>query len=347
MENFFSILDQMKQEHDRDRGINSSVLIIDAMNMFLRNFQGSPAMTQYGDHIGGVLGFIRSLIHNIKLFNPSRCIICMEGDGGSEWRRKLLPEYKKGRVNKAHFNRMDGFAQDESENLQRQIKRLGEYLNDLPVTVLFINGYEADDIISWVVCDYLEGFDFYETMIVSSDKDFLQLTTDKVKVYRPIEKRVYDAEEVSKEFGIKSENYLTLRTVTGDDGDNIKGINGLGHKTLLKYFPEIIDEVVSHERLVEIAKQRTQEGSTYKAYEKVLLSTKRLHRNYQLMQLHKSNVDVSGMTQLRKTLDRGVYKTDTLEFARKTSEDQISHVISPTELNKVMTKLDRYATREL
>lgn len=337
----------MEHQRSQDHGVNSNILVIDAMNMFIRNFQSSPAMTKYGDSIGGVAGFLRSLFHNIKMFNPSRCIIAMEGRDGAKWRRELLPEYKKGRRNKSKFNRIAGMKLDESTNAKNQIQRLGEYLNDLPVQILFLDGYEADDIVSFLVTDYFDEDSYNELVIVSSDKDFLQLTSDKVKVYRPMERKLYDCYDVSQEYRILKDNYLTLRAACGDTSDNIEGVRGLGQKNILKYFPEMEDQIVTISDIIDKAQMEIDDGSKYKAYKRVLLSSERLRLNERIMQLSECSIHHSGKSQIRRILDKDIYATDILEFQKKTAEDGISHLIHQSDIRRSLSKLDRYADKTI
>ena len=72
---------------------------------------------------------------------------------------------------------------------------------------------------------------------MSTDKDFLQLVDDRIKVWSPTKKKRYDVENFEEEYGIRPNNYLLLRMFEGDRSDNISGVKGIGKKTLLKNFP--------------------------------------------------------------------------------------------------------------
>ena len=93
-----SILDEIKKSGgDLDIGKpNDSVMLIDGMNLFIRVFSAIPTTNDDGIHIGGIVGFLRSLAFNINMIRPTRAIIVFDGKGGSNRRRKIFPQYKMG-----------------------------------------------------------------------------------------------------------------------------------------------------------------------------------------------------------------------------------------------------------
>ena len=101
-EKYLSILEQIKNdgglvEHNNP---NDKVLIIDGLNTFIRVFSVVPITNVDGAHVGGIIGFLKSIGFAIKMHNPTRCIIVFDGEGGSDRRRKLFPEYKAKRRTK-------------------------------------------------------------------------------------------------------------------------------------------------------------------------------------------------------------------------------------------------------
>ena len=78
-----------------------------------------------------------------------------------------------------------------------------------------------------------------KSFIVSADKDFLQLVTNNITVYRPVEKEYYTPQTVIDKFQLTPHNFILQKTLLGDNSDNVKGIKGLGEKGLLKKFPEL------------------------------------------------------------------------------------------------------------
>ena len=95
---FISFLEQTKnQEHKSITHLNDRVLIVDGLNTFIRSFAVNPAINDDGLHIGGLVGFLKSIRYSSDVLKPSRVIIVFDGKGGSKKRRKILPEYKGNR----------------------------------------------------------------------------------------------------------------------------------------------------------------------------------------------------------------------------------------------------------
>ena len=99
-EKYLSILDEIKKHgggSDITKNPNEKVLIIDGLNTFIRVFSVIPTTNDDGIHIGGIVGFLKSVGYAIKMLGPTRTIIVFDGKGGSNRRRKLYPEYKAKR----------------------------------------------------------------------------------------------------------------------------------------------------------------------------------------------------------------------------------------------------------
>ena len=75
--------------------------------------------------------------------------------------------------------------------------------------------------------------------IISSDRDYLQLVSERITVYSPTKKIFYTPKKVLDEYGVSSENFLNYKVLTGDSGDNVPGIKGIGPKTITKLYPEL------------------------------------------------------------------------------------------------------------
>jgi 5'-3' exonuclease len=164
-----------------------------------------------------------------------------------------------------------------------QIQRVVEYLDNLPLTVLSYDNIEADDTIGYICKQVLTKSNI---TIMSTDKDFLQLTNDRIQVWSPTKKKMYDEEAVLEEYGISSHNLIWYRVLDGDKSDNISGVRGLGLKTIQKKLPflsenrivemdEVVNELPEHKDIIDL--------------------------NYRLMQL--TDVDISASTKT-KIVDR-------------------------------------------
>lgn len=341
------LLNEVEREHREGRTLSkdSHLLIIDGLNTFIRVFSAVPALNDDGDHIGGVTGFLRSVASVIRLHKPTRCIIVFDGKGGSRRRKELYPDYKANRANKTAFNRHKEFAslEDEQESMRRQYGRLIEYLHCLPVTTMAIDQVEADDVIAYIANE-LYTDDNERVTICSTDRDFLQLVNHRINVWSPIKKRMYTPALMQEEFGFDSKNYLLYRAFIGDKSDNIPGVNGVGGKSLLKYFPmfaenrEIpIDEIVDHAYIAE---------KRYKVYDRVCESRAQIELNYKLMQLKAVDIDGRSKSLVRNIVHQDIQRTNILEFKQMFLSDKMYTVIKDLDnwLAKSFNTLNAFAT---
>ena len=274
---------------------NDHVLLIDGLNTFIRAFSVNPSLNEDGSHVGGLVGFLKSVRFAVNKFKPTRCIVVFDGKGGAKPRQKIYSQYKAGRKVRSRLNRNVDWAtnpQDEHESMKLQIGRLIEYLEHLPLPILALDRLEADDIISYVTNVTLKDS---KTTIMSTDKDFLQLVSPRVQLYSPTKKITYDEELVKKEFGIYPQNMLTCRVIDGDKSDGIPGVRGIGIKTLIKEFPELTEnEKFDIKRLLDSASSKTTKASKLISNNEYIVK-----RNYLLMQLQ--DPDISNHTKLKIT----------------------------------------------
>lgn len=262
----------------------SSILIIDGLNTFLRSFTMINHINPDGHHIGGLTGFLKSIGYAIRMCDPTKVVIVFDGVGGSNARRNLFPEYKANR----NANRMTNYSifqskAEEQESINNQMERLIQYLKCLPITIVGIDGLEADDIIGYLATKFEKHDETQRVTIMSADKDFLQLVTDKVHCYSPVKKKIYTPKDVLEEFSVSSYNFLNYKVLMGDASDNIPGITGLGPKKLIKLFPELSsDTKVTVENIIEKSAELINEN---KLYLSVVERRHQLSINHQLMSL--------------------------------------------------------------
>ena len=150
------------------------ILIVDALNMYFRSYIVDPRLSSNGQPIGGVKGFLKILQKLVRETKPDQVVIAWDGPGGSRKRKTINNNYKEGRK-PLRLNR-DIKHLTENEELENKVwqqTRLIEYINSLPIIQLMLEAVEADDIISMVVGS--PKYKGWQKVIVSSDKDFLQL----------------------------------------------------------------------------------------------------------------------------------------------------------------------------
>ena len=309
-----NILNEVEQERETNhlRERNSRVLIIDGLNTFIRSWTTNPTMNEDGDHTGGVIGSLKSIGYQIREFNPTRCIVTFDGKDGSQSRKKIHEGYKAGREkNRFRVNRQyQGMMDEEEERLsmKQQFIWLNDILDYLPISTMIYDGIEADDTIAYLT-KHNESDLGNEVVIVSTDKDFLQLVSDKVKVFSPTKKKLYDRQMVFDEYGIWPENLLLYRTLDGDKSDNIPGIRGCGIKTLLKRFPELSeDRTITHEEFFQLCEDKQ---GKIKLYDDILKAKDQLLMNKRLMELDEPHIPTN---QKLKILDR--FNENDIEFKK-------------------------------
>tara|TARA_Y100000361_G_scaffold131704_1_gene128559 strand:+ start:1402 stop:2418 length:1017 start_codon:yes stop_codon:yes gene_type:complete len=280
---YLSIFDEIKKKGGSIDGgePNDKVLIIDGLNTFIRVFSVIPTTNDDGIHVGGIVGFLRSIGYTINMIRPTRTIIVFDGKGGSSRRRKIYPEYKQNRKTKYRVNRAYDFAsqEDEKQNMMMQLARCVEYLDTLPVTVMSYDNIEADDTIGYLCRQVLTDS---QITVMSTDKDFLQLANGRIKIWSPTKKKMYDDKMVMNEFGISAGNLIWYRVLDGDKSDNISGVRGLGLKTIQKKLPFLKENrIVNIDEVIDVLPD----------------SKDTIELNYKLMQL--SDVDISGSTKTK------------------------------------------------
>ena len=315
-----SILDEIKKsggEVDNEKP-NDSVLLIDGMNLFIRVFSAIPTTNEDGVHVGGIVGFLRSLAFNINMIRPTRAIIVFDGKGGSNRRRKIFPEYKMGRKMSYRLNRAHDFLtrEEEQQMMIRQLNRVVEYLECLPVSIMNMEQTEADDVIGYLSKHIYRNS---KTTIVSTDKDFLQLVDKNTNVYSPTKKKMYDEEKVFEEYGIHPKNFLLFRMFDGDKSDGIPGVNGIGKKTLIKLFPFM--ETEQKFELDDI--YRSAETQKNPLCEKVLQSKDLLDLNRQLMDLEDGIISGQTKLKVKEIVERPIQRVIKHRFQTMFLEDKL------------------------
>lgn len=258
------------------------ILLIDGLNaLFIRNYIANPSLSLNGAPIGGVFGAFKSLQKLCNEIKPDKIIICW--DGGSRKRKQQNSNYKKGRK-PLHLNRSTK-VMSETEELENKIwqqTRLFECLNCLPVIQFMFDDIEADDIIAYL-CKYFKN---ENKIIVSSDKDFLQLCFDnKTVLYRPIQKEILTKKNIPEIYGIHPNNMCLARAISGDKSDNLLGVKGIALKGLAQRLVFLKEEkTYSIEEIIKYCKEQSEE-SKIKFWSKIFDAEDVIKSNYKIMQL--------------------------------------------------------------
>ena len=285
----FALLDEVQEQGEETvLKKHDKVLLIDGLNLFFRNFAMMNMVNPDGVHIGGLGGFFRSLGAMIRQTQPTSVYVVFDGAGSTSNRKNLLSEYKGSR-NLQRITNWDAFdsLEEEHDSKVDQIVRVIQYLKLLPVKTTIIDKVEADDIIA-VLANKLVKKHNSTCFIVSSDKDFVQLVTDKIILYRPMEKEYYTPKVVKEKFGVSPENFIIYKTLLGDNSDNIPGVKGLGIKGIFKKFPELQEKNLTLENIFEIS---TRKFKDHVVYSRILQDEDKLRTSFRVMDLGTPMID--------------------------------------------------------
>ena len=307
------------QEHGDELPQSERYLLIDGLNLFFRNFSAINAVNSNGVHIGGLGGFFRSLGALIRTLQPTQVYMVFDGVGSSNNRKNIIPEYKSNRnVSRITKHELFDNLEDEDDSKVDQIVRIIQYLKTLPVKTVSLPRVEADDIIAYL-SSTLPTQPEDRVFIVSSDKDYLQLVSDKVIVYRPIEK---------EKFNVTPHNFLLYKLLMGDNSDGVTGIKGLGSKGLFKRFPEIATRDLSFDDLLDLAEAKLKE---HIIYARVLHDIPLLEDKYRVMDLSNPMMDDKDKMFIDKFVENTPLNFLPETFVEMCEEDQIGNLIRNTD----------------
>lgn len=229
-------------------------LLVDGDNLFKIGFHGVREFFVEGNHIGGLYHFINTLRRQLVDNEYDKVVVFWDGKDNSKSRRELYPAYK--------LNRKNNMTEEKLESYYSQKNRVKQYLEEIFVRQVEIEGNESDDLIAF----YCQISPNENKMIFSSDKDLLQLIDEKTSLYSPLQKYTYQNGDLVK-FGnsyIPHNNILVAKIFLGDQSDNIQGIKQLGEKTFIKYFPQVLEKPISVDDILTrteiLAKENTKKN---------------------------------------------------------------------------------------
>ena len=312
-----------KIQPSEPRKLNDHILVIDAMNTFIRNFTMINLMNPQGSHVGGLVGFLKSLGFLVRTFEPTRVVVVFDGPGSTAARKTVNSDYKANRQIKRITNwEMYDNKDQEYASMSAQIERLIEYLHMLPVDLLAIDKVEADDVIAYIG----KQFDQSKVTIVSSDKDFMQIVNDRVQIYSPVKKKVYGPVEVLEEQGVLPSNYLIVKSLLGDNSDNLSGVKGLGIKGILKHFPKLIDTPnMDLDYVYEICEEGVEKT---KILAKILERKHAVDQNHGLMNLMEPQLSDRQISIILDVLEMPCQQLNATAFMLMLQQDNIQHGIT-------------------
>lgn len=207
------------------------LFLLDAYALIYRAYYAlirSPRVTSKGLNTSAIFGFCNTLDDLLRRENPTHIAVCFDPPGGSTFRHEMYPEYKAQR-------------DKQPEDITLSIPYIKEILEAYRIPTLEVNGFEADDVIG-TLSQMAEkaGFD---TFMMTPDKDYGQLVTDHVSMYRPALRgegfEIRGPQQVCERYGISSpRQVIDLLALEGDASDNVPGCPGVGEKTAAKLIVE-------------------------------------------------------------------------------------------------------------
>ena len=294
------------------------VLIIDALNMFLRAYIVDPSLSTNGEPIGGFKGSIKILQKLVRMTKPDGIVIVWDGPNGSRKRRSIDKNYKEGRKPIRLNRSIKSFSEeDEMENRIWQQTRAIEYFNEMPIVQVMIPEVEADDVISYLT--RMTHYDGWQKVIVSNDKDFYQLCDEETIVYRPTSDEVYNKKRIVEELGVHPRNMALARALVGDSSDNLPGIKAVGFKTIQRRLGFLgadkdytIDDVVSYCEKVE---------KPLKFHHNIVEGHKKIEHNYKMMQLYSPMLSPQSKDFIRNAVENFDCNFNKIEIIKKMRDD--------------------------
>jgi|TARA_R110002153_G_scaffold1130_7_gene5419 5'-3' exonuclease len=326
-----NILKNLKQTPPRS--LNDHILIVDAMNMLIRSFSLLKAMNPDGHHIGGLVGFLRSLGYVTRIFDPTRVVVVWDGKGGSANRKNIDPNYKANRATSriTHWGLYDT-KEEETEALIGQLYRVQDYLDCLPIQQLSMEKLEADDVIAYIANEAGASSKVNKVTIVSSDKDFLQLVDKTIEVYAPVKKKTFTKDNIFEELKVLPENYNVVKALTGDNSDNLAGVKGLGIKTIVSEFPNLLkDPTCDLQYIYDTCAAKLKEKKVKKIFPKIITEWDRVETNFQLMDLNVSDLDEKEKEFVNEVIKSPINDLQTGAFLHLLDQDKIEGITKNTE----------------
>ncbi|MDA8931137.1 DNA polymerase I [Flavobacteriaceae bacterium] len=206
------------------------LFLLDAYALIFRGYYAlikNPRINSKGQDTSAIMGFMNSLFDVIKREQPDHLAVCFDKGGSSE-RTELFPAYKANRL-------------ETPDAIRLAVPYIQEILRAMHIPVVVLEGLEADDIIG-TLAKQAEKED-YQVFMVTPDKDFGQLVSENIFMYRPARMgngiEIWGIPEIQKRFGVeRPEQVIDYLGMMGDASDNIPGLPGVGEKTAKKFLAD-------------------------------------------------------------------------------------------------------------
>jgi DNA polymerase-1 len=278
--------------------------LIDAMAMIYRAYFAlisNPLINSKGKNVSAVSGFLGSLVKILEEEKPDHIAVCCDTSAPT-FRHKAYPQYKAQR-------------QEIPSDMPWQIDMCKKVVAAMNIPMIECDGYEADDIIGTLARQAEK--EKAETFMVTPDKDYMQLVTSKIFVYKPArnvygnkiaEREIVGIEGVERKFGVHPEKVIDVLGLMGDTSDNVPGVKGVGEKTATALIQQFGSIENMYENIDDITKPKLKENLLLNK-EMALLSKKlvtintSVPLNVNFHNLNKKEIDVDKVVELMAELE--------------------------------------------
>ena len=249
---------------DKIGGDSGTALVVDALNLAFRwKHQGRT------DFRHDYVAVVKSLANSYNCGN----IIITADWGSSSYRKEILPEYKQ--------NRKDKYATQTEEEKQAFIDFFEEYEETLELLaeeyqVLRFKGVEADDLAAHLV-KRKKDYGLEDIWLISSDRDWDLLIQDGVNRFSYVTRKEVTIDNWSEHYNVSPEEYISFKCLTGDKGDNVPGISGIGPKRAEGLIKDYGDAMTIYDNIPL--------SGSYKYIQELNANAEVLLKNYELMDL--------------------------------------------------------------
>jgi DNA polymerase-1 len=245
--------------------------------------------------------FINILNKLTREVKPDLLVLVWDGKGGSKKRRAMNKSYKGGRKPpRTNWSQVGMADEDIMDNKVWQQMRVIEYFNQTPVIQFMEPLVEADDVISYIKNSPM--FSEWQKVIVSADKDFIQLLDDKTILHRPIQKEYLNKNNIVEKFGIHPTNFALARAIVGDSSDNLPGVPRVGMETVAKRFSFLKEERAYY--LSDVIAECEKIENKQKVYINILESEELIENNYDIMQLSSPMLSIQAKQGIDDTFEQ-------------------------------------------
>jgi DNA polymerase-1 len=281
--------------------VKEEIYIIDGSSYIYRAYHAiTPLSNSKGMPTHAVLGFVNMVKRLIREKNPKYLIIAFDSRG-PVFRHRLYDQYKANRPSMP-------------EDLSVQIPYIKRFVAASNITMLEEQDVEADDIIASVAKKFTALGQ--RVVIVSGDKDLLQLISDDVAMWDPMKDKLMDQAEVKKKYGVPPEQLLDLFALIGDSSDNVPGVPGVGPKTAEKLIVDFANLEGLYAHVDELKKSKLKE--------KIIEYRDQAFLSRELINL-KSDVEIPGLESY---------------FLRQGNDQQLAEIYTELEFSSLLKGID-------